>query len=313
MKINFFLLSGIIGIAISGFVLNGCHKDSAVAPTTNTDITPAEDDANATFAANDAKSISDAAIAWNTNHSTNITHPDRGIGDIFGHCVTVYGEDTTVGGSHDTVVYINFGTGDCFCRDSRNRRGTIIVYWGLTRPGETWLEAYFDSANTITETFRNYYLRDNGIAGMRTWTNEGHNVNDYQNWNFTADLTITYPDGRTATWNSTRNNTMTEVSLTWYYEITGSSHGLSRDGVDYTMTISSPVYFTVLPWWAGGCPWPEAGTITIRRILTASAGTSTAMPASTASVTTVNFGTLGTCTPNMYANLDGMRYPYIMW
>ncbi len=306
MKTHIFLSAGIVGIALSGLILTGCHKDSTTAPmSTSADITAAEDDANATFAANDSKSISDAAMAWNSNGDAPLGHGHLGgVGGIFGSCAIVSGKDTMIAGQEDTVVYINFGLTPCFCRDGRDRKGTIIVYWGLQHPGETWLQAYFDSANTITETFNNYYLKNNGIAGTRTWTNEGHNVNGYENWNFTANLKVTYPDGQVATWNSTRNNAITDVSSVWYYEITGSAQGTDRNGNPYSLTITSPVYFTVLPWWAGGCPWPEAGTISITTVLTSS------MPARTI---TVNLGTLGTCTPDMFASLNGNRYSYTMW
>jgi hypothetical protein len=284
---------GIIGgIIIAAFAFNGCHKDSTAPPATTTDISAAEDDANASFAANDAKNVSDAAIQWQSRGYIPSGQIPHGFGNIFSSCATIHGNDTTVNGGADTVVYIDFGKNDCFCRDNRNRRGTIIVYWGLQHQGETWLQAYFDSNNTITETFRDYFLKDNGIAGTRTWTNEGHNTGGYENWSFTADLTISYSGGQTATWVSTRNNAIVEVDGVWYYEITGSAHGTARDGLGYTLTITSPIYITVFPWWAGGCPWPEAGTISI--VLS--------MPGSTI---TINYGTLGTCSDTKTVRLTG--------
>lgn len=276
MKTKKFLLSGALGIALSGLILNGCHKDPAAVPSSNTtDITAAEDNANATVAANDAKTISDAAIQWQSSEYIPFHLLPRGIGNIFGPCVTITGKDSMVGGVEDTVVYIDFGRTNCFCHDNRNRRGMIIVYWGLKHPGETWFQAYFDSANTITLTFRDYFLRDNSIAGTRTWTNEGHNMGGFENWNSTANISITYPTGQTAFWNSSWNNSITEVDSVWYYEINGNASGKSRNGAEYTLTITSPVYFTVLPWWAGGCPWPEAGTVIITRLLTASSPSTT--------------------------------------
>jgi hypothetical protein len=229
------------------------------------------------------------------------THRFRGIGTIYGPCVNIHGSDTVINGMADTAVYIEFGANDCTGPDNRSRRGTIIVYWGLQHPGETWLQAYFDSNNTITETFRNYYLKDNGIAGTRTWTNVGRSMQGYENWNFTANLAITYPDGRTATWKSARNNEMVEVGGILYYEITGDGSGKDRNGIDYTLKITSPVYITVFPWWLGGCPWPEAGSILI----------TFAMPGQTV---TVDYGTLGTCSDiKIVKRTGGVTSSFAMW
>jgi hypothetical protein len=297
MKPKFFLMNVMVGVMwgviLSAFVFNGCQKDTATPPASSTtDITAAEDDANATFAANDAKNVADAAVQWQSSTYIPFGWRPRGFGGIFSACANIHGGDTMINGAQDTVVYIDFGKNDCFCQDNRHRRGTIIVYWGLQHPGETWLQAYFDSNNTITETFRDYYLRDNGIAGVRTWTNEGDNINGFENWNFTANLTITYPNGQIATWVSSRNNAIVEVDGVWYYEINGSGHGTARDGRAYTVTITSPIYFTVLPWWAGGCPWPETGTVEI----------SNTNPVSTM---IVSYGTLGTCSDTKTVKLMG--------
>ena len=304
MKTKKIITGSVLGIAFATSVFIGCKKDSPITPTTNTDITSAMDEANASYAATDSKNIADAAIQWQSSGYTPNSQSVRKFSDIYGSCAKVHGNDTLVGGANDTVVYIEFGESDCSCRDGRERRGTIIVYWGLQHPGETLLKAYFDSANTITETFRNYYLRGNGIAGTRTWTNEGHNVNGYSNWALTANLTITYPEGQTTTWNSTRNNILIQDNGIWYYEISGNAKGTSRNGVEYTLTITSPLYITALPWWAGGCPWPEAGVVTIIR----------AMPAGGVTVTlTVTYGTLGTCSGNKTVTVNGKTSSLAMW
>ena len=306
MKTQKFLLSGILGLAVAGLILNGCHKDTATAPVTNTNqnVMAAEDDANGTYASNDSKNIADASMQSQSASGSADKEASHKLSLIYGDCAKVTGNDTIVGGAQDTVIHIEFGTTDCFCFDKRNRRGTIIVYWGLQHPGESWFQAYSDSGNTITLTFKDYYLRDNGISGTRTWTNEGHNVNGYQNWNFTANLTITYPNSQTATWVAARNNAITQVDNVWYYEVSGNGHGMARDGNSYTVTIASPIYVTVLPWWAGGCPWPEAGIVTITRT----------SPAGGNSVTmTVNYGTLGDCNANKTVTVSGSTQTIAMW
>ena len=162
-----------------------------------------------------------------------------------------------------------------------------------------------DSANTITESFNGYKVGStastmNGVAGTRTWTNEGRNVSGYENWNFTAALTITYPDGKTATWNSTRNNVLTLNGGVWYYAVTGSAHGVSKNGVGYTLTITQPLYVTALPWWFFGCAWIESGIVDITR--TGSTNT-----------LSINFGNIGTCDNQAVATLNGNNYTIYMW
>jgi hypothetical protein len=307
MKTKNLITGGAMAIAFMAFTLTECKKDQATAPDTNTntanaEMSPAMDDANASYAAMDSKNISDAAVQSQSGYMPR-GETRKSAKDIYGSCVTVWGNDTVIGGNNDTVVYIDFGGSDCACRDNRDRRGTIIVYWGLQHPGETKLQAYSDSGNTITQTFKDYYLKDNGIVGTRTWTNEGHNVNGYQNWTFTANLTINYPNNQNATWNAIRNNALAQVGGVWYYDISGSAKGVSRDGVGYSLDITSPVYITVLPWWLGGCPWPESGIVTITRT----------MPAGSSINITVNYGTLGTCSGDKTVTINGKTTTFAMW
>jgi|GEM_PF-676642 hypothetical protein len=306
MKTKSFIATGALGLALAAAILSGCKKDPPMAPVTNAnaDITPAMDEANASFASTDSKNIADAVMQ--SQSSANTPSADRygSMENFYGHCIKVYGSDTVVNGKQDTIVYIDFGGTDCFGDDQRERRGTIIVFWGLTHPGETQRQAYFDSANTITQTFRNYFLRKTGIAGIRTWTNEDHNVSGYQNWTHTANLTLTYPNGQTATWEANRNNAIAQVNGVWYYELTGDAKGMSRNGIEYTYSIASPVYITVLPWWAGGCPWPEAGSVTITRT----------NPASGSITFVINYGTLGTCSGTKTVTVSGSgTKTFAMW
>jgi len=305
MKATSFFLKSVLGIALAGYVITACNKDPASSPSGPTgngdamDITPAQDDANASLAASDAKNVSDAAIQWQSNYVPH-GHNRYNLNFLFGDCITVTGKDTTINNSQDTIVYIKFGNHDCMGNDGRNRRGTIIVYWGLKHPGETWLQAYFDSANIITLLFNGYYLKGVGISGTKTWTNEGHDSAGFQNWNYTDNITLTYASNQIATWNTTRNTAIVEVGGNWYYEINGSGSGVSKNGIKYTVDITSPLYITLLPWWAGGCYWPEAGTVTITR-------------SSPSETLTVNYGPLGTCSANKNVNINGNIRAFVLW
>jgi hypothetical protein len=304
MKKKIFLVSGIIGIALTLTVFTGCHKDSPNTPATNnntttysSDITSAQDESNASDAMNDSKNISDASAQGNSNQY----HPGQNVSAIYSaHCVVTWAKDTLNG--YDTM-YVNFGGTPVRCNDGRWRQGEIIVYWA--RKTGSLLHSYFDSASTITMTFNNYAAGNTdtsmiGVAGTRAWTNTGSNLLSQQNWDFTANLTLTYANKQTATWNSTRTNSLVKVGADYYYEISGSASGIDRNNVHYTLNITTPLYVTALPWWLGGCPWIESGMLNINL-------------ANNVNTLTVNFGTLGTCTPIKTATYNNHTYTFIMW
>lgn len=302
MKTKKILLTGILGMALAGVLLTGCKKD-ATNPTgsTDSDITSAEDDGNANSVSTDGQSVSNAAMQTNVGHratSGPITLSN------YGNAVVKLGADSGAVGTYDTL-YIIFPNTPTYCLDGKYRSGEILVYWPKVAGSFLW-QAYFDSASVITEQFKNYAVGStsnnmNSISGTRIWTNEGQNQGGYQNWKFTANLTLTYANGGgTATWNSIRTNVLTNVGGTWYYSITGTVEGVNRKNVDYSITITSPLYVTAAPWWAGGCAWIEAGTININR-----AGNNNTL--------TVNFGNIGTCDDQAVATINGVNYTFYMW
>jgi len=275
MKTKNLLLTGILGIALAGVLLTGCKKDStATTSSTDSDITSAQDDGNANTVSNDAKSVSDAAMQTNGLHAM---HGSFNFSAYYNATIT-WAIDTTHG-TGDTL-YIKFPSTPTQCGDGKYREGEIIVYWPY-EPGRYLWQAYLDSNVTITEQFNGYAVGDasnnvNTVSGKRTWTNEGQNQGGYENWNFTANLTLTYANGGgTATWNSIRNNVLTEVNGTWYYSITGSVEGVNRKGADYTINITSPLYIT--------------------------------------NSLSVNFGTIGACDAKAVATINGVDYPFYMW
>lgn len=297
MKTKNFLLSGIVGIALAGIILTGCHKDSTPTPpsssTTSSDITAAQDESNASDAMNDSKNISDAAANGNSSEY----RPSKNVGAIYSaHCTVTWARDTN---GYDTM-YINFGATPVECNDHRWRKGEIIVYWARIQ-SKSLLQIYFDSSSTINMTFNNYAVGNSdtgmiGVSGSRVWQNTGANLLSQQNWNFTASLMLTYPNNQTATWNSTRTNSLVNKGGVYYYEISGSAYGRDRNNVNYTVSITNPLYVTALPWWLGGCAWIESGTIAI-------VANNTIL---------VNFGTLGVCTPVKTATINNHTYYFVM-
>jgi len=267
MKTKKFLLSGILGIALAGFVLTGCNKDNPTGTTSSPDYTASEDDNNASTATTDSKNIANAAAQSNTSRY----HFDHSIEAIYSiNCNAKFDSSATT----DSII-VSFGaapyTTPVNCNDGRWRQGQIIIYWPKVN-GQTLKQAYFNTGSVLTMTFKNYAvgaISSNmiGIAGSRSDTNKGLNNLNEENWNFHASLTLTYSSGQTATWTSNRNNTLVQIGGVYYYEITGNALGVSRTGVDYSLAISnsSPLYFVGQIWTNGtwGCMHFEAGTITM--------------------------------------------------
>src|ERR1700749_3350316 len=139
MKKKIFLVSGIIGIALTITVFTGCHKkDDAASPATNnstassSDITAAQDESNASDAMNDSKNISDASAQGNGSQYS----PGKNVSAIYSqHCTVKLIHDT-----NSDTMYVDFGATPVKCNDGRWRKGEIIVYWSGTG---SLLKTYF--------------------------------------------------------------------------------------------------------------------------------------------------------------------------
>ncbi len=253
MKTKHFLITGIIGIALGGMIITGCKKESSA----DTDANAAQDDANASYMINDSKNISDGAAKGQAN--------ERLLGTT---CGQIRKGDTIINGVTDTLLDIYF-PGTCMSPDGRFRKGHILVYWNG--------RGYFDSLATITETWKNYSVTtlagtSIGITGSRTLTNTGKDSIGDHSWSFNANITLSYSGGGTATWNSSRTNTLVKQGGIWYYVTNGSASGVSKTGVAYSLTITKGLYYTAFwlnggwPAWGGHyCDCIESGTVELTR------------------------------------------------
>lgn len=236
MKTKHFLFTGMLAFAFAGMIITGCKKES----TADTDATAAQDDANATYAVNDSKNISDGAAKGQATERPWKTKT-CGVARRF------VDTNITIGGityTQDTGFVITF-PGTCVSPDGRIRKGQILVCW--TGKG------YFDSAAVISQTWINYSFTTLsgttiGVAGYRTITNTGRNDSGDHNWSFNANLTLSYSTGGTATWTAQHTCTLTPVTVggskIWFYVITGSASGMSKSGNSYTLNITQPLYWT---------------------------------------------------------------------
>lgn len=154
-------------------------------------------------------------------------------------------------GSYPRTMTIDYGTDGCTGPGGRIRKGQIVV---------TLSDTLIQVGATRTVTFVDFYVDDAHVEGVRTWVNEGFDVNG----NITIGRTvaggkITFPNGDVVTWDA--DHTMTQVAggntpfilLDNVFEIAGGSSGVNRNGKAYTMEITTPLIKKF------GCPWFVSG------------------------------------------------------
>lgn len=155
-------------------------------------------------------------------------------------------------------ITIDFGDVNCEGADGRNRRGKIYVeYTGK----------YRSTGTKITTTFDNFFVNDNQLEGTKTVETVNRDV-------YNVDVTgaiITFTDGTTITWESSRVRTWVEGNaLTladafniWndIYEINGTASGVGRYGRTFTVDIDQLTL--KLECWLTAVFAPVSGTITV--------------------------------------------------
>jgi hypothetical protein len=181
----------------------------------------------------------------------NISSSESGIRDLEIGCIDTIIVDTV---SAPKTVLIDFGTDNCEGDDGRIRKGKIHV---------TYTGRYRESGTIITITPENYTVNGYSLNGTKTITNMGNNANGQLQFSIQVSGSITAPSNAwTCQWQSSRTRTWVEGQTTatiWddVYEITGSGSGVGRSGVNYDVTITSPLRAEL------GCRWLVSGTISL--------------------------------------------------
>jgi hypothetical protein len=148
------------------------------------------------------------------------------------------------------TMLIDFGTTNCVGQDGLTRRGQLLV---------TFTGPYTEPGTQITITPQNFFVNDHAIQGVKTVTNAGPNDQGQTHFNVAVTGTITAPDGSwTSTHNYQRTRTWiqgegTPALLDDVYLITGGGNGINRNGVPFTVNITTPLRVEV------GCPWIVSG------------------------------------------------------
>lgn len=160
----------------------------------------------------------------------------------------------------DSII-IDFGD-SAGCKsnyDQRTRKGKLKVHY--TGP-------YWEDGSVITITPENYsvttYLgQEYKIEGKKVLTNQGDSTFKLEVMNGL----ITFPDGKTSTWNSTRYRKLTDAGTaapldeTW--SVWGDANGVNQNGLAYTMNVpeNDPLVVDIACWLTKRMP--VSGTLTI--------------------------------------------------
>ncbi len=130
---------------------------------------------------------------------------------------------------------IDYGT-STLCDDGKTRSGKIFVSW----------TGKFKEQGTIkTITFENFIQNGNAMdnSSIKTIENKGRNSQSKMFWVINASVKITLANGSLIEWTSNRTRTWVagEETQSWTddkYEITGSTTGVNRKGINYVCTIT---------------------------------------------------------------------------
>lgn len=277
-------------VLAASMIVFSCKKDEKEEEIeVNNETTTAQDNAIAQNMFDDVKKV--------IEETANDEGQTGKVANFFGTCVSVTINPNWIDSTQywPKTMTIDFGTSNCTGNDGINRRGILSV---------TLTDRYRNAGSVLTVQPQNYFVNDHKIEGTKTLTNNGRNASN--NLTFSVQVTngkITFPTGGFTTWNSTRTNEwIAGESTTWFanglsgicddvYLITGSSSGVNRNGLSYSVNITSPLRKELC------CRWIVSGSLDIvpNGLLTRS----------------VNFGT-GNCDATATVTIAGNTFTVIM-
>lgn len=220
--------------AVVIFSLTACRKEKQPAP--DLDFTSASDNSKAEDAFNDMLAQVDNAV------------DENGLRDL---CSPTVAFDTS---ATPRTITLDFGTVNCTSNSGRQRRGRILV---------SYTGHYRETGTVITITPQNYHVNNILVEGTKTVTNVGPNSDGHPVFTVAVNGTLTADDGSwSATHQANRTRTWVEGSSTAQilddvYLITGTGSGVNRNGVAYTLNITSALRVQV------GCPYITQGTVLV--------------------------------------------------
>ena len=149
--------------------------------------------------------------------------------DKYGKCATVVDDE------ENNIKTVTF-SGECYGKRGQLRRGTIVITYSETR----------DEVGSFRQVeYSDFYMNDVKIEGTR----RSEILTIDENGNRTTQTThsggkMIYDDGTFSTKASEiRRFTSKEDDVRVYSTLTGSSSGISTEGVSFSMEITSPIKF----------------------------------------------------------------------
>jgi hypothetical protein len=288
MKTNNFLTL----IALSTLIVfSSCRKDKDVDVDNSTQSSKDNGDAENIFL--DIKKVVEEAV---DDEGQTAKFGNEGKAYTFGACATVNTVPAWGNPTFPKTMTIDFGPTNCTGYNGVNRRGQLII---------TITDHYRNAGSVLTIQPQNLYINDVRIDGTKTLTNNGYNSNNHLEYTVqVSNAVITYTDNSTISWNSTRTNEwIAGDSTTLFthgipgicddvYIISGSANGVNRNGLAYSVNITSPLRKEIC------CRWIVSGVLDI-------------IPQGFAT-RTVDFGA-GACDNNATVTINGNVYNINMW
>ena len=184
------------------------------------------------------------------------------------------------------TLTVDWGTTNCDCNDGKTRRGKIVT---------TFTGSYLAQGTVLTHTPVGYYVNDVLIEGTKTVENMGLNASGKPYFNVAIDGQVTFTNGETMTYESSRVRTWTSGFNTpiyrWddTYEITGTTNGDHSNGSSFISNIVAPVGINI------GCGFPVSGVVEF---------TPSGLP-----TRTIDYGN-GTCDLTFTVTVNGNTYTF---
>ncbi|MCX6148353.1 MAG: hypothetical protein NTW25_14050 [Candidatus Kapabacteria bacterium] len=205
---KFLLLSSLIVL----FTITSCKKDTVISPS-NDESTQSSTD-NALVDGEFSSIFSFVTSQGDASTSSEAERKEAGIqnngkSDQLPDCATVTFD------SVKKTVLIDFGSKNCLCKDGRYRRGQILF---------TFTGVWKSVGSSVTVAVSNYFIQDMEVKGSKTIS-----FLSPTSINITVSNAIKQTKGML-----TKN-----VNIDDEYEITGSSSGINRKGVGFSVVISN--------------------------------------------------------------------------
>lgn len=215
---KYLYIPAIAYLGLSVLILSSCSEDTDPIPS-EPNLEVVEDE----FAINAAYEDLDF-LTLDVLQSSGLGLRTTALADICANTVVTHEESAK-------KITIDFGAG-CTSPNGVVRKGKVILNYTGTN--------FLFPGTSITTTFEGYEVNGLKIQGTRTITNGGIDlINSKVTLNVKIENgVITWPDNSSVTYSSTQIRQVTLGESGYAISVTGTATGKSREGFDYTATVS---------------------------------------------------------------------------